>query len=90
MRSLLISYDLVAPGRNYEPLYDFFKSFGTRAKPLESLYLIKTDFSATEMRDKINMYIDSNDKVFVVDITGDASAWRGLSEATSSWIKKNL
>lgn len=90
MRTHLISYDLVAPGRNYETLYDFLKSFGTRAKPLESLYLVRTSLSAKEVRDKIKSYIDTNDKVLVIDVTGDASAWKGLPDSTGAWIKKHM
>lgn len=87
MNRLLISYDLIAPGRYYEPLFDYIKSFPKFAKPLESLWLIKTSKNYETVRDKLIRLIDSNDKILVIDITGDAASWHNIPK--SSWIRNS-
>lgn len=90
MNTILVSYDLIAPGRDYKTLHEHLKSYRTWAKPLESLWLIKTSFSASEIRDKVTLYLDSNDRLFVINVTGQESAWRNLPDKVSRWIKDNL
>src|SRR5688572_7520783 len=36
VKTVQINYDLRKPGRNYQPLYDYIKSFSAYAKPLQS------------------------------------------------------
>lgn len=91
MSTLLISYDLRAPQKDYEKLSDHLKSYPNWARPLESVWLIKTGQSAESVRDVIrDNYIDSNDKLLVVDVTGQAAAWRNLGAELDQWIKNNL
>ena len=91
MNTLLISYDLQAPVKNYEKLWDHLKSYSNWAKPLESLWLIKINNTAEQIRNLIrDNYVDKNDKIFVVDVTGKAAAWNNLPEKVSTWIKNNL
>lgn len=86
----LVSYDLRTPGKDYTRLHDHLKSYGTWAKPLESFWLIKTDLSAQELRDKVVGYMDANDKVFVVSVGAREAAWKNLPQDVVSWIQKNL
>lgn len=87
---LLVSYDLLAPGKDYEALYKYFKqSPGGWAKPLESLWIIKVSKNHETVRDELRRLIDSNDKLIVIDITGDAMAWYGLSTEVSQWLRDN-
>ena len=44
MAIYIVSYDLRAPGRNYEPLYKALKSTGTYAHPLESFLIPGTQY----------------------------------------------
>jgi hypothetical protein len=90
MNTLLISYDLIRPGQNYKRLIDFIQSHDYWAKPLESLYLIKSSSSDESIRDQITSIIDINDKVIVINVTKDSAVWKGLSEDVSKWIKSNL
>ena len=89
MNRLLISYDLIAPGKDYEKLYEYLKGFPYWAKPLESLWVVKTSKEYDIVRDEIKDFIDANDKLIVVDITGDAMAWYGLSSEVSQWLLNN-
>lgn len=91
MRTLLVSYDLVSPVKNYQPLWDFLQSFNRWAKPVASLYLLKTDFTAEELRNNLrDNYLDIDDKVIVIDVTGRTAAWLHLADKVSTWIKSNL
>ena len=42
----IISYDLMAPGKNYELLYNTIKSYGTWGKITESCWIIVTALPA--------------------------------------------
>lgn len=90
MNTLLVSYDLIAPDRNYESVRGFLESHVNWAKPVQSLYLVKANKTAESLRNELNAYLDTNDKVIVVDVTKDAAAWKGLSDQISSWIKANI
>lgn len=91
MNTLLVSYDLKAPGKDYEKLWNHLKSYPDWAKPLESLWLIKTSKTPKQVKELIrDNYIDNNDKLFVVDVTGKSASWYNLPEKISQWIKENL
>lgn len=89
MKSYLITYDLMKPGQNYEKLFEAIKAIGSWCHPLESNWIIKTDSTAEQVRNRITPHIDKNDKLFVAQLTGEA-AWIGLSDEVSKWLKDNL
>jgi hypothetical protein len=89
MNTILVSYDLHAPGKDYSKLKEHLNSYGSWAKPLESLWLVRTTFTAEQVRDAAKKHVDQNDKIFAVDITGKASAWNNLPDDVSNWIKAN-
>lgn len=89
MESYLISYDLSAPGRDYEKIADKIKSFGTWAKPLESVWLLRSSTDISVIKDQLADAVDANDSIFVVKVTGLAS-WQNLHPDVSNWIKLNL
>ncbi|MGV2982066.1 CRISPR-associated protein Cas2 [Microbacterium sp. AGC85] len=88
MSSYLLTYDLTAPGRNYDDLIKHLKSYATHAHVLDSTWLIVSDRTSVQIRDEAKTHMDSNDQLLVVKLTGDA-AWYGL-RGHSDWIKKNL
>ncbi|WP_206495098.1 hypothetical protein [Microbacterium sp. KRD174] len=90
MATYLISYDLVGPNRDYEAVKDHIRStYGTRAKPLESVWLVKTDKSAAEIRDALKEHVDSNDKILVVAL---AKGWgtKNIAKVTADWMRKHI
>jgi len=88
MNRILISYDLIAPGRDYDDLYSYLKNFSKWATPLESVWVVKTAKSHTDIkREIVDNYLDHNDKLLVVDITRSASTWHNI--ANEDWIKNN-
>lgn len=75
--------------QDYATLWDHLRSYWNWAKLLESVWLIRTASAAEQIRDAAVNYVDQNDKIFAVDITGKDSAWRNLSDDISEWIKSN-
>jgi hypothetical protein len=63
-----VSYDLVAPGQNYDRLIDKLKSIGAQ-KVLLSQWVLLSNLSAKEIRDMLQQYIDTNDRLVVIDFT---------------------
>ncbi len=90
MHTYLISYDLIRPGKDYTTLHAHLKSYGFWAKPLESVWLIKSSYGVEQVRNSIQAYMDANDKIFVVDVTTRAAAWRNLPPAAATWIQNSL
>jgi len=92
MNTLLVSYDLLSPEtrNDYNVLIEYLKSFSLWAKPLLSLWLIKTIKSCEEIRDEIKSKTDSNDKILVVDITKRPWATLNISEEVLKWMHSNL
>lgn len=85
----IVSYDLRAPGQRYDELIELIKKDGSWAKLGESAYLIESNASATELRDRFKPVLDGNDRIYVGQVKTPA-AWSGMTEGVSNWIKKKL
>lgn len=90
MYTLLVGYDLHKPGQDYPGLIDFLKSSGTYWHNLDSTWFIRTSLTAAAMRDKVMGYVDGNDEVLVLDVTGDTWASYGLAKEANDWLQKYL
>jgi len=88
-RTLLISYDLGGPVRNYPLLFEQIKSYNGSAPVLESLWLVTTDKTPATVRDELNAKMDANDKVLVMDVTNDAWA-TNFTDANTEWMHKHV
>lgn len=88
MTSKVIEYDLRTPGRNYDDLYAAIKSYGQWAHLTESTWFIKTDESCVQVRDKLMSVMDSNDRLFVGELTGCA-AWHNTI-CDNNYLRNNL
>ncbi len=84
----LIMYDLRAPGRDYNRLYDAIKSYGTWGKLTESSWAIVSSQSVEAIRNFLINYIDVNDRLIVV-LSGRSAAWQNMM-ANTEWLKQNL
>lgn len=89
MAILLVTYDLRAPGRNYQPVYDYLKRF-THCKGMESVWLVDTRVGTTSVRDALVQLIDGNDRVFVVRLHREWNSWQytcadWLNEPQRDW-----
>lgn len=91
MRTMLIGYDLNKKGQDYDGLIDKIKKIAgdTWWHGLDSTWLLRTTKNAETLRDELLPYIDTNDELLVIDITGDEKAWYGFNKACSDWLKVN-
>lgn len=87
-KSKIITYDLCKSGKNYDDLYKYLKGFSAWAHITESTWFVSSDKSCVTIRDEINAIIDSDDRVFVAELTGVA-AWHNLL-CNSDYLKNNL
>ncbi len=87
MTTYIVSYDLVGGG-DYEPLYSALKVTGNWAKITESTWAVVTEESAVQLRDRLQMVMDSDDRLFVIK-SGVEAAWQN-SKCKNEWLKKWL
>ena len=90
MRTLLISYDLRGredPGE-YERLIAAIRRYPC-CEVMYSLWLLRTERSVETILDELWAQMDSNDRLFVTDVTGDVMGWLGLSPDIGRWIMLN-
>jgi hypothetical protein len=87
-RVLIISYDLVNPGQNYNTLIAAIRAYGTWARLGGSAYLILTAQEPTAVRDNLMRSLDKNDKLFV-GAAPAPSAWSGLPDDVAKWLHAN-
>lgn len=81
-----ISYDLCQPDRDYEELYQGIKSFGQWWHQTGSVWFVVSSKTPVEIRDYLEQFIDSNDKLFVIALK---KKWAGIgfSNKEYEWLK---
>jgi hypothetical protein len=89
MNTYMVGYDLNRPGQEYTDLIEAIKKFGNWWHHLDSTWIIKTDYTAKQIRDCLIPYLDKNDELLVARLAGEA-AWKGFNAKGSAWLKKNL
>lgn len=90
MKSFLIGYDLNKPGQNYDNLFAAIKALtSTWWHCLDSTWIIKSNSTAALIRDALIPHIDKNDRLLVVQLSGEG-AWVGFDDQCSSWLKEQL
>ena len=91
MKTYLISYDLLRsnPFVAYENLREAIKRSMYWAKPLESVFIIKTTLTAIEVAKALQPYLDPTDKLLVVEIGKD---WGSINMSSDvvNWLKNNV
>jgi hypothetical protein len=87
-RVLIITYDLVNPGQNYQALLQAIKASPTWARLGGSSYLIFTEQTPVQVRDDLMRVLDRNDKLYV-GVAPPPAAWTGMPEEVSNWIRTN-
>lgn len=65
--NLFVSYDLIAPGQNYETIELAIKALGTAVKVHYSLYYVKATYSPEEAAKQVRAVMDQNDKLIVIE-----------------------
>lgn len=87
----IISYDLGGPetSSDYRKLREYMQGYGTRAKPLESFWMIETNKTCATLRDEIvdEANIDNNDKLLVLTWSVGNWASYGLPKDVNDWLR---
>jgi hypothetical protein len=84
----MIGYDLNGPAKDYEDLWEAIKQLDAWWHHLDSTWLVKTSESAVAIRDKLKGYLDTDDELLVVNVSGAERAWCGFDESGSKWLKE--
>lgn len=86
----MIGYDLNSPGQDYASLIEAIEGLsGTRWHCLDSTWLIKTDLTSVQIRDRLLPHIDKSDELLVARLAGEA-AWYGFNQECADWLVNNL
>lgn len=86
---IIVTYDLVAPGRNYDKIIEKIQRYEGWARLADSSYLISTGHNAVDVRDDLLRVMDANDVLFVAPV-GVPAAWWGLSNEVANWIHSEI
>jgi hypothetical protein len=77
MNMFSVSYDLLKPGQDYTALWARLRALGA-TRVLESQWALRGAYTATALRDDLVKYIDTNDRLLVIDVTNSQFAWHNL------------
>jgi hypothetical protein len=83
MALYLVSYVLVSPGRNYEPLYLALRNQRAK-KVLYYQWVLRTSSIAEHVRDWVKSYTDNNDCILVNELHINWTSWATLTLVIST------
>ncbi len=89
MATYIVTYDLLQSGQNYKCLHGKLEAYPTHWHMQQSVWLIETSQTAAQVRDNLLSCLDSNDKLLVAKLSGEA-AWSGYSAKITEWLKGRL
>jgi hypothetical protein len=84
---MIITFDLMNPGQNYEPLIQKIMEHGDVVRLGAYAYLLGGDKSPLEVRNELLGVISDGDKLFINAVAPNA-AWAGFSSGTSNSIRE--
>jgi len=82
LKLYLVSYDLIKPGRNYQPLYDELARLGAK-RVLASEWILRNSSSAYDILVHLVKSIDSNDRMIVNELNSNC-AWFNTGDITKA------
>lgn len=84
-RIYMINYDLNSPGQDYKDLINTIKGYGTYAKCLKSGWFVYTSETSTEVYNKLNPFLDTNDLIFISEVNANHMGY--LNKDIVEWLK---
>lgn len=91
MNTFLISYDLGVPETHsdYAALSSHIKSlYSTWSRPVKSVWIIRSSKNAEQIRSEVKTLLDANDKLIVVEMSGNWGTYN-ISKEVTDWMKNN-
>lgn len=92
MKTFILSYDLGVPETHsdYIRLFNHIKSFySSWSRPVKSVWIIKSDNNAGQIRDQIKTILDLNDKLIVIEVSKNWGTYN-ISKEVTDWMKTNI
>lgn len=73
----MITYDLISAGQRYNELISAIKgaSNGCWCTYWKSSYLIQSPLSPSQIADRLKPYLDSNDRLIVIEVKRNYEGW---------------
>ena len=90
MDSFLITYDLTRPHHLYPQLWEAISAFGSTCHCLDSVWVVKSDKTVSEIADLLSRHVEEMDAVFVAKLTKEEVAGIRLHEQCSRWLEDHL
>lgn len=83
-----VSYDLHKPGQDYSSLIKAIKAYPTKTQINKSDWILYTSDSCKTIRDNLKKYIDSNDTLFVAELSEKPGWWASynLNKSAVAWL----
>lgn len=88
MATLLVTYDLNKPGKDYGDVLKIVKDQAAWARLSESSYAIKTNLSPHALYKKFEPYIDNNDQIYIITLS--KPFWGLGTKEVNDWLENNL
>lgn len=85
MRNYILIYELNNPADHYEEFHHAVRHYEDWLRLSRNIYLIKSHSLATLINDYLSQYIGKNDKLYVIQIYGDA-AYTNSDMEIKPWI----
>ena len=89
MNKILFTYDLnkeVSTAKRAYLREAITSTFPTHWTRLTTTWIVDTSLTAAQVRDWVSQHLDSNDELFVVDISGKLAAWQGFDAKGGEWL----
>ncbi len=83
-----VSYDLLAPGKNYDDLIAEIKSSPSWAKPLKSLFLVQTNETPEQLYNRLRPKMDANDFILIIQVRRPYFGF--MDKNVINWIDQNV
>lgn len=91
MTAYMITYDLNSKGQKYEQVIETIKESSLNnswCSFWKSSWLIKSNLSPNEIVNKLEPYLDGNDRLLVVEVKNNMQGW--LAEEDWKYIRENI
>ncbi|BDQ36347.1 hypothetical protein SYK_07070 [Pseudodesulfovibrio nedwellii] len=88
MSVYLVTYDLSAPGRDYNEVLKRIRSYDGYAEITESTHAVSTNSTAEEVRDYVSGGMDKNDTLYIIALH---LPWAGIGpKRVNEWLNNHL
>lgn len=87
-KAFLITYDLRQPGRDYASMYEAIKKNRAWWHYLESVWIIVTTETASDIWNTLYQHMDKNDFLMIIEVRNNVQGW--LPKDAWDWIAKNV